>query len=76
MDCGALLLGERGTSTRQIHLIVQWNMWESVRAKVMGEGGEICWSLLLGQMFLNLGSGNFRFQDKMSRYSNKVCRVI
>ena len=67
VDCGGLLWGERETPARQIHLIVRWNAWELVRAK-MGDdshfvvvypviwvgGREICWSLLLGQVFLNI----------------------
>ena len=32
--------------------------------------GEMCWSLLLGQVFLNLGSGNFKFHNEMSRQSS------
>ena len=34
--------------------------------------GEMCWSLLLGPVFLNLGSGNFKFHDIMSRQGSEI----
>ena len=37
MECGGLLLGERGTPACKIHLIVHWEVREHVRAKAIGD---------------------------------------
>ena len=34
--------------------------------------GEMCWSLLFGQVFLNLGSGNFKSHNEMARFNSDM----
>ena len=48
-----------------------WDAWRSHRGMECCNR-EMCWSLLLGRVSLNLGCGNFKFHDEMSRQSSAI----
>ena len=73
--CGNLLEQRRWVMNHAF-LVVCAVIWVGVVSGMLlplGHGVHLLyWNLLLGQVFLNLGSGNFKFHDELSQQGSAI----